>query len=122
MPSVSIVTITQLSRHKCLKNLYNLIQLQDYTNSKEWVIVEGSKTLEDAESNKYYINELKDSLNSFDIIYIEYTGPTHLSDLRNLGIAFADGSQYEVPGNRSSFNSRLPSACIGRLPSSMITP
>lgn len=110
MPSVSIVTITQLSRHKCLKNLYNLIQLQDYTNSKEWVIVEGSKTLEDAESNKYYINELKDSLNSFDIIYIEYTGPTYLSDLRNLGntsckgdiIVCMDDDDYYPPTKISS--------------------
>ena len=46
----------------------------------------------------------------------------HFRHAGNAIVAFADGSQYEVPGNRSSFNSRLPSACIGRLPSSMITP
>jgi prepilin-type N-terminal cleavage/methylation domain-containing protein/prepilin-type processing-associated H-X9-DG protein len=46
----------------------------------------------------------------------------HFRHSGNAIVAFADGSQYEVPGNRSSFNSRLPSACIGRLPSSMITP
>ena len=85
MTSVSIVTITQYSRFNCLKNLYNLIQLQDYTNIKEWIIVEGSKNITDANLNKININQLKDSLSSFEIKYIEYTGPTHLSDLRNLG-------------------------------------
>ncbi|MCX6936190.1 MAG: hypothetical protein NTZ01_08415, partial [Verrucomicrobia bacterium] len=37
-------------------------------------------------------------------------------------VAFADGSQREVPGDPSSFNSRLPSACVGKLPASMIVP
>mgnify|MGYP006276851653 CR=1 FL=1 len=37
-------------------------------------------------------------------------------------VAFADGSQREVPGDQASFNSRLPSACVGRLPASMILP
>lgn len=83
--SVSIVTITQYSRFKCLQNLYNLILLQDYTNIKEWIIVEGSKNTHDASLNKENINQLKASLSPFDIKYIEYTGPTHLSDLRNLG-------------------------------------
>lgn len=89
MQSVSIVTITQYSRFNCLKNLYNLIQLQDYTNIKEWVIVEGSKNKDDAYLNKLNINELKDESKKnediFDIIYIEYTEPTYLSNLRNLG-------------------------------------
>jgi glycosyltransferase involved in cell wall biosynthesis len=90
LASVSIVTITQYSRFHCLQNLYNLIRLQDYTNIREWIIVEGSKNIEDANINKININELKKELqtegkNSFDIIYIEYSGPTHLSDLRNLG-------------------------------------
>ena len=42
--SVSIVTITQYSRFDCLKNLYNLILLQDYATIDEWIIVEGSQT------------------------------------------------------------------------------
>lgn len=37
-------------------------------------------------------------------------------------VAFADGSQRGIPGDRGSFNSRLPSACIGSLPKTMITP
>jgi len=86
MSSVSIVTITQYSRFNCLENLYNLIQLQDYTNIKEWVIVEGSKSKEHANINKININQLRDKcINKYEIIYIEYIGPTHLSDLRNLG-------------------------------------
>lgn len=37
-------------------------------------------------------------------------------------VAFADGSQREVSGDRASFNSRLPSACVGSLPKTMILP
>ena len=58
LSSVSIVTITQLSRHECLLNLYELIQLQIYQNIIEWVIVEGSKTEENATINKEYIHQL----------------------------------------------------------------
>jgi len=46
----------------------------------------------------------------------------HFRHAGNAIVAFADGSQREVSGNRSSFNSRLPSACVGKLPTSMITP
>lgn len=46
----------------------------------------------------------------------------HFRHAGNAIVAFADGSQREVPGDRASFNSRLPSACVGRLPASMILP
>jgi len=46
----------------------------------------------------------------------------HFRHAGNAIVAFADGSQREVSGNRASFNSRLPSACVGKLPTSMITP
>jgi len=46
----------------------------------------------------------------------------HFRHAGNAIVAFADGSQREVPGDRASFNSRLPSACVGRLPASMIVP
>jgi len=85
--SASIITVNQLIRHECLKNLYELIKLQTYKNIIEWVIVEGSKTKEDAEKNKIYIIELinkHNNLNNMNIVYIEYTGKK-LSDLRNLG-------------------------------------
>jgi prepilin-type N-terminal cleavage/methylation domain-containing protein/prepilin-type processing-associated H-X9-DG protein len=46
----------------------------------------------------------------------------HFRHAGNAIVAFADGSQRDVSGNRSSFNSRLPSACVGKLPASMISP
>jgi prepilin-type N-terminal cleavage/methylation domain-containing protein/prepilin-type processing-associated H-X9-DG protein len=46
----------------------------------------------------------------------------HFRHAGNAIVAFADGSQREVSGNRASFSSRLPSACIGKLPASMIKP
>ena len=46
----------------------------------------------------------------------------HFRHAGNAIVAFADGSQREVPGDRSSFNARLPSACVGKLPASMILP
>ena len=116
MSSVSIVTITQYSRFNCLKNLYNLIQLQDYINIKEWIIVEGSKNAKDAELNKMNINTLKDSLSSFKIKYIERIGELHLSDLRNIGnnscicdiIVCMDDDDYYPPSKISSVvNSRF---------------
>jgi glycosyltransferase involved in cell wall biosynthesis len=108
--SVSIVTITQYSRFNCLKNLYNLIKLQDYTNIKEWVIVEGSKNTNDAYLNKINLNILKDYLSPFEIKYIEYTHETHLSDLRNIGnnactcdiIVCMDDDDYYPPTKISS--------------------
>ena len=46
----------------------------------------------------------------------------HFRHAGNAIVAFADGSQREVPGDRALFNSRLPSACVGKLPASMISP
>jgi hypothetical protein len=90
--SASIITINQLVRCDCLLNLYELIKLQTYKNIIEWVIVEGSKTKEDADKNKENINKLIEThelykpqnLKHMKIIYIEYTGKA-LSDLRNIG-------------------------------------
>ena len=46
----------------------------------------------------------------------------HFRHSGNAIVAFADGTQREVLGNRSFFNSRLPSACVGNLERSMILP
>ena len=81
--TVSIITITQLKRFNCLLNLYELIKLQDYKNIIEWVIVEGSKNIEDAKTNSNNIQELKKK-SIININYVEYTGKK-LSELRNLG-------------------------------------
>jgi hypothetical protein len=84
--SASLITVSQLIRSECLKNLYELIKLQIYDNIIEWVIVEGSKNKEDAEINKKHIYELikNNEIKNMTIVYIEYTGKC-LSDLRNLG-------------------------------------
>jgi len=46
----------------------------------------------------------------------------HFRHSGNAIVAFADGTQREVLGNRPSFNPRLPSACVGNLDCSMILP
>lgn len=82
-PTVSIITVTQLSRVECLRNLLTFIQLQTYENIIEWVIVEGSRLEQDAAKNQDKIRELA-SQSSLNIVYLEYTGHA-LSDLRNSG-------------------------------------
>ena len=86
--TVSIITITQLSRSACLQNLFTMIQLQTYENIIEWVIVEGSQTDSDGFKNACNITELskKCALEypRLNIVYIKYTGDV-LSDLRNKG-------------------------------------
>ena len=103
--TVSLLTITQRSRNKCLKNLLDFILHQTYNGIVEWVIVEGSKTEKDAEENKEFIineiiineiiineiiineiiiNEINNKTH-FPIKYIGYEEGSKLSDLRNRG-------------------------------------
>ncbi len=70
--SVSIITITQLSRNKCLQNLKILIENQDYPNIIEWIIVEGSKSEVDAIENHFNILQLQKNFKKIPIKYIEY--------------------------------------------------
>ena len=88
--TVSLLTITQRSRNKCLKNLLEFINKQTYQHIIEWVIVEGSKTQKDAEENKKFIfngiNEIQ-----FPIKYIGFEEGSKLSDLRNRGNASCKG-------------------------------
>ena len=82
---VSLLTITQRSRNKCLKNLLDFILHQTYNGIIEWVIVEGSKTEKDAEENKeFIINEIMNKPH-FHVKYIGYEEGSKLSDLRNRG-------------------------------------
>jgi glycosyltransferase involved in cell wall biosynthesis len=104
--TVSLVTVTQLNRHKCLLILYDLIKMQTYKNIIEWIIIEGSNNIEDANKNKIYIKEIiklnstnssstsfTNSTSSMKIIYIEFIdynkntecSKNKLSDLRNIG-------------------------------------
>lgn len=85
--NVSILTITQFTRYKCIKLLFKMIQKQIYENIREWVIVEGSQNKVDGDKNKenikQFITEIKSQVN-FEINYIEYSGKK-LGGLRNLG-------------------------------------
>ena len=80
--TVSIITITQLSRCKCLQILKDIIKSQTYSNIIEWVIVEGSKIEKDAIINSKIIKKIK--LN-FPIIYIPWSQGRKLGELRNVG-------------------------------------
>jgi glycosyltransferase involved in cell wall biosynthesis len=88
-PSVSIVTISQYSRRKCLINLSKMINSQVYKNITEWIIVDGSRNLEDSmKYEKYIISQWKTlTLLPFnlEIIYIPLKPNQYLSDLRNTG-------------------------------------
>ena len=83
--TVSIVTITQLPRNNSLKLLADMIQEQLYEPIIEWVIVEGSRTLEDANKNYDFIKEIQTTM-KIPIVYVPYININNkLSDLRNLG-------------------------------------
>ena len=88
-PSVSIITITQFERNELLNILIDNIKDQDYTYIIEWVIVEGSKTIQDKMHNSLKIKELKEkSKLNFPIIYIESDKSEEimkLGNLRNIG-------------------------------------
>jgi len=88
-PSVSILTITQYSRRKCLTNLAQLIKSQLYKNITEWVIVDGSNHSADAIANEKYIISQWKTLTlmpfNLEIVYIPFKPQQHLSDLRNTG-------------------------------------
>jgi glycosyltransferase involved in cell wall biosynthesis len=91
LPTVSIITVTQYSRRECFINLVGLIKEQIYENIVEWVIVEGSKNLADAEENAEHIAQQTGFMHPVNIVYIPFSqeqqeqDPLHLSDLRNLG-------------------------------------
>lgn len=86
--SVSLITITQFSRFECLNILFELIKEQTYSNIIEWIIVEGSKDILDADLNKEKITNLisqKQTELNLKIIYIEKKQNAKLGELRNIG-------------------------------------
>ena len=85
-PSVSLVTITQYKRFKCLEILIDIIFNQTYKNIIEWVIVEGSHNYEDILNNSLNIqNLIANSKLNFPIIYVKPENDTKLGGLRNIG-------------------------------------
>ena len=86
LPSVSIITITQYDRINSLKILFDLIQSQTYSNIQEWIIVEGSSTLEKSASNLKLMAEFLETKDySICIKIISFTEIKLLGELRNLG-------------------------------------
>ena len=112
-PSVSILTITQYSRRKCLTNLSELIKQQEYCNIIEWVIVDGSHHSADAIANEKYIIAQWKTLAllpfNLEIIYIPFVKKQHLSDLRNTGNNVCPASSCTI-GSVNSFVKLLSSA------------
>ena len=126
--SVSIVTITQLSRSVCLTHLYGLILKQDYARIIQWVIVEGSKTLEESSRNQQLVQELINRHETnrrlhkrkkqIRIQYVPFCA-LPLSNLRNIGhtmcigkvIAIMDDDDYYFPTHVSHAVNRL---CVSK--------
>lgn len=92
--SVSIVTVTQLKRFSTIKLTLQHIIAQKYKNIIEWVIVEGSNSLDDCLLSEQNIKELS-LLLDIPIVYIlgyttdpagnKYFNDNKLGQLRNLG-------------------------------------
>ena len=85
-PPVSVVTVTQIKRQDTIKITAEHINNQNYKNIVEWVIVEGSKTLEDCLANEEFIKTLSCK---YPIVYVPghtngVFNDNHLGELRNL--------------------------------------
>lgn len=89
--SVSLLTITQLSRNNYIINLCDFIKSQTYKNIIEWVIVEGSALEEDAILNKDFIINKLNIISNIPIKYIGFQHDSKLSDLRNIGNSSCNG-------------------------------
>jgi len=128
MIHVSIITITQHKRFSNLKQLYHIIQQQLYLQIKEWVIVEGSQSIELHNENTKQIQEFINEREDQTDIHMRFISGSilPLSDLRNLGndnckgeviICMDDDDYYPpeyIPNIVSMFNkynNRLIAGC-----------
>jgi hypothetical protein len=92
-PSISILTISQLSRSECLNVLFDCIKQQSYKNIKEWIIIDGSKSMDEGMCNQVLVNELiaSDKSIKFEIKYIPLQPNKNLSQLKNVAHTFVTG-------------------------------
>jgi hypothetical protein len=79
---VTILTITQLSRHESFKLLIDYVQNQTYKNIVEWFIIEGSNNINDSNNNKALINNL--NITYPKIIYKESSDLNKQNIINNL--------------------------------------
>ena len=91
---VSILTVSQLKRHECLKLLFDNIRYQSYKNIIEVVVVEGSQNIDDANINMKLIEENiinKNKKADYTIKYIPFTSSMYIGALRNKANSNASG-------------------------------
>lgn len=89
--TVSIITVTQWKRRECLMILADILKGQTYKSIVQWVIVEGSNTLEDATQNKAHVLTTVQLMVPFPIDYVPFTGSTKIGFLRNQGNTVCKG-------------------------------
>ena len=120
--SVSIVTVSQLSNYECLKVLFDNIKDQSYKNIKEWIILDGSETMDESICNKVLVNEMiaLDKSVKFEIKYIPFESFKNLSELKVIAnsivsgdyIIWMDSNDYHMKGrieysvNKLLFNNK----------------
>lgn len=89
---VSILTITELSNFDSLKILLNCLKSQTYKNIKEWIIIENSKSLEEAMFHQILVNQFINSNSvNFEIRYIPYQATLNYQQLKYNAILNASG-------------------------------
>jgi len=80
---ISIVTVTQLKRHKTIKMLKDMLEGQTFVKYIiEWIIVDGSPCETDAKCNEKHIQDLIESTH-LKIIYLPYVEGDKLGRHRN---------------------------------------
>jgi glycosyltransferase involved in cell wall biosynthesis len=86
--SVSIITVTQVSRQDTIQIVLECVESQTYKNIVEWVIVEGSRSEDDREKNAPFVNGLQCKV---PIRYVVPPPDTKLGQLRNIGYSACKG-------------------------------
>jgi len=119
LPTVSIITITQFARYELLNILMELIKNQTYKNIIEWIIVEGSKSIEDKNQNFIKIEELKNNnILKFPIKYIKTDENIKLGELRNIGNNNCEGDITVCMDDDDFYPKTRVSHCVEKLKNS----
>jgi hypothetical protein len=111
--SVSILTVTQWARRDSLTILNNLIEDQTYSCILEWVIVEGSRSLEEREQNERFISTLTNMI--CPIRYIAAPGSSKLGALRQMANDVAVGDYRVVMDDDDYYPPERVSHAVQRL-------
>ena len=113
-PSVSLLTLTELSQNESLKILLDTIKKQTYNNIIEWVIVEGSQKIEDIICNKVLVNDMISNAQvSFNIKYIiPEKNQNTIGELRNLGNNSTIGDIIVCMGDNNYYFPTRVSHCV----------